>query len=465
MTTNRVLFRFAVTCVLIVSAGHWAHARPSKAGKLHEEETGLDDVRTVPHIGLPDIAIASYDIFGPVIYYNPVIVQSVGPDVADFFYVHEQAHHKLPHFLKQQRVSNPYAYIALSKNLERKADQFAARVLAQSNPEAVARVAEFFESMARSRPPWYRDPTHPHPSERAEIVRQAGREFASRTVGQLSGVWVRAEEHDVEFRKISIDWGDKRSGWVTVKVAATNPSDDEEYRVRLKCAVVRVSRSTREKVGEVVSMRKTVMIKPGESTTATFKLRWATRDWTPNQYEMPGVSTPDPLSRHSERGDGHALVWRRILKDGAKPHTFPIHRFKRQLLRLVKAGDTAFIPIRRKLLDRTEVEYRIYGLGVSLPGIPPGKLWYYGEEMGGGASARFDVIRSAQGKKSQVQFDRLLHRIRNALPDTWKEKKRSDGKRTTITFSKGPEHADLRITLTLLSRGYSKVDLVCSAPD
>jgi Zn-dependent peptidase ImmA (M78 family) len=52
----------------------------------------LVDVRQIATDTLHDVAVATYERGRPVIYYNPILIQRVGPELADFFLAHEYGH-------------------------------------------------------------------------------------------------------------------------------------------------------------------------------------------------------------------------------------------------------------------------------------------------------------------------------------------------------------------------------------
>jgi hypothetical protein len=84
-------------------------------------------IREIPINNLPDIAIASYDNIGPVIYFNPYICQQVGVLTTNFFKAHEYGHHNLGHVYQSLTNRNPYVQGWLSQNGENQADEYALR--------------------------------------------------------------------------------------------------------------------------------------------------------------------------------------------------------------------------------------------------------------------------------------------------------------------------------------------------
>lgn len=66
-------------------------------------------IREIPVPTLNDIATASFDQYGPVIYYNPYVVNQVRPLVSAFFEAHEYGHYFLVHVTaKLYNPNNPY---------------------------------------------------------------------------------------------------------------------------------------------------------------------------------------------------------------------------------------------------------------------------------------------------------------------------------------------------------------------
>ncbi len=82
-------------------------------------------IREIPVPNLPDIAIASFDALGPVIYYNPYLVRLHGPNFAMFTRAHEYGHHYLQHAQKRMFVKNPYIIFQYMRSQEIEADLFA----------------------------------------------------------------------------------------------------------------------------------------------------------------------------------------------------------------------------------------------------------------------------------------------------------------------------------------------------
>ena len=80
-------------------------------------------VRVLPNASLHDIAMATFDNFGPVIYYNPFVTNSVGDLATAFFMTHEVGHHNLNQAVRMS--GNPLAQMWLNSNQENAADAYA----------------------------------------------------------------------------------------------------------------------------------------------------------------------------------------------------------------------------------------------------------------------------------------------------------------------------------------------------
>ncbi len=83
-------------------------------------------IREIPVPALHDIAIASFDQWGPVIYYNPNLIEQAGPLAAAFYMAHEYAHHYLGHIVQQEAWNaHPYLQPWLDADMENEADAYA----------------------------------------------------------------------------------------------------------------------------------------------------------------------------------------------------------------------------------------------------------------------------------------------------------------------------------------------------
>jgi hypothetical protein len=121
-------------------------------------------IREIANPNLPDVAIASIDAQGPVIYYNPRITQQAGPYLSEFFRAHEYGHHHLGHLYREQFQANPYNRAWVRQSYEKEADCYAARRI--SAAAARAAVSFFNQIQGPNRPGWY----HPTGYERAAVI-------------------------------------------------------------------------------------------------------------------------------------------------------------------------------------------------------------------------------------------------------------------------------------------------------
>ncbi len=126
--------------------------------------TPYQPIREIPVVNLPDIAIASIDQHGPVIYYNPILTEMVGPWVTEFFRTHEIFHHRLGHLMDRDALADPEQRL----EMEKQADCEAAKVV---SPYAVLAAVEFFIA---TQGPTRVDALHPTGYERAETIRLCG---------------------------------------------------------------------------------------------------------------------------------------------------------------------------------------------------------------------------------------------------------------------------------------------------
>ncbi len=125
----------------------------------------LVDVREIPTDTLRDVAVVTYEHGRPVIYYNPILMQRVGPQLADFFMAHEYGH-----------VAHGHAGAALTlggndvgtlrQRQELEADCYATAALAERNGPAVAAALQFFNRLG----PFRFDNLHPTGAQRAAKI-------------------------------------------------------------------------------------------------------------------------------------------------------------------------------------------------------------------------------------------------------------------------------------------------------
>lgn len=152
--TRRVSLSLMVTA-LLASAG----AAPLPAAQR------LVDVRQVATDTLRDVAVATYERGRPVIYYNPTLLQRVGPELAAFFLAHEYGHVAYGHAggaLSEPRDN----WSALRQKQELEADCYATQILADDNRPAVEAALQFFGRMG----PFRFDNLHPSGGQRAAKI-------------------------------------------------------------------------------------------------------------------------------------------------------------------------------------------------------------------------------------------------------------------------------------------------------
>ncbi len=113
-------------------------------------------VPEIPNSMLNDIAMVSWHqgpiqqlgipmYKGPIIIYNPNVVNAAGPDISAFFYEHEYCHIRLDHIRRRYFESNPFNVAWVSQKHESEADSCAtANLLDQGNISAVKAAAQWF---------------------------------------------------------------------------------------------------------------------------------------------------------------------------------------------------------------------------------------------------------------------------------------------------------------------------------
>lgn len=125
-------------------------------------------IRTIAVPGLHDIALASIDRDGPVIYIEPSHMSKAGA-AARFFMAHEFAHHDLGHVLAQA-MGDPRTHSKwLRRSMELAADCAAASTLTfQGDTQALEAAFDFFEAQGSQAA----DSAHPPGHKRAEMIRR-----------------------------------------------------------------------------------------------------------------------------------------------------------------------------------------------------------------------------------------------------------------------------------------------------
>lgn len=142
-----------------------ATALVGAAGERAAAAQRLVDVQPVASDTLTDVAVTVYERGRPIIYYNPTLMQRLGPHLAEFFMAHEYGHVAYGHgggALSQPRddLTN------LRQRQELEADCYATRLLAQNDRAAVEAALKFFTRMG----PFRFDDLHPSGSQRAAKI-------------------------------------------------------------------------------------------------------------------------------------------------------------------------------------------------------------------------------------------------------------------------------------------------------
>lgn len=121
-------------------------------------------IREIPVPQLNDIAMASIDAQGPVIYYNPGLCQRVGPLICEFFRAHEYGHHARGHIYREMFNANPYNRAWVRQEYEKEADCWAAANAPIQSSRAA--MVYFARMQGPYRPDWY----HPTGYQRADVI-------------------------------------------------------------------------------------------------------------------------------------------------------------------------------------------------------------------------------------------------------------------------------------------------------
>jgi hypothetical protein len=142
-----------------------AAALTAAGGERAAAAQRLVDVQPVASDTLTDVAVTVYERGRPLIYYNPTLMQRLGPHLADFFIAHEYGHVAYGH--GGGALSQPRDDISsLRQRQELEADCYATRLLAQNNRAAVEAALRFFTRMG----PFRFDDLHPSGSQRAAKI-------------------------------------------------------------------------------------------------------------------------------------------------------------------------------------------------------------------------------------------------------------------------------------------------------
>jgi hypothetical protein len=124
------------------------------------------EVRLVPDVDLHDFAVAVYDPATPVIYYNPVLLNQVGPELRAFFLAHEYGHISFRHTRAGVLRAESGDRDSLFQEKELEADCYAARTLSRTDPAAVEAAIRLFSRMGNRN----YDTEHPPGARRAARI-------------------------------------------------------------------------------------------------------------------------------------------------------------------------------------------------------------------------------------------------------------------------------------------------------
>jgi hypothetical protein len=125
----------------------------------------LMDVRQVATDTLHDVAVTAFENGRFVIYYNPVLMQRVGPELETFFFAHEYGHVHYGH-TGSALTAGEGDLGALRVRQELQADCYAARTLGEDQPETLNAAIRFFNRMG----PFRFDAWHPSGAQRAAKI-------------------------------------------------------------------------------------------------------------------------------------------------------------------------------------------------------------------------------------------------------------------------------------------------------
>jgi len=130
-------------------------------GMLRAQEP-LTDVRLVATDTLHDVAVTRRENGRPVIYYNPALIERVGPLLRDFFIAHEYGH-VFHHHVGGALASRDSSVDQVRQRQELEADCYAAVRLARTSRASVEAAVQFFTRMGL----FSHDHFHPSGSRRA----------------------------------------------------------------------------------------------------------------------------------------------------------------------------------------------------------------------------------------------------------------------------------------------------------
>jgi hypothetical protein len=123
-------------------------------------------IREIADASLRDVAVAVYDSAHPVIYYNPALMERLGPDLETFFLAHERAHIELRHTRASALRAEASKRDSLLQSKELEADCLAAQRLGRDHRQAALAAAHFFARLGSM----HYDDEHPAGAIRAARI-------------------------------------------------------------------------------------------------------------------------------------------------------------------------------------------------------------------------------------------------------------------------------------------------------
>lgn len=124
----------------------------------------LMDVRQIASDTLHDVALVRFEQGRPIIYYNPLLLHLLGPQLTSFFLAHEYGHIHWGHTGGALVYDGELSTVRQRQELE--ADCYAAALLAEHDREAVDAALRFFTRLG----PLRHDNYHPTGSQRAARI-------------------------------------------------------------------------------------------------------------------------------------------------------------------------------------------------------------------------------------------------------------------------------------------------------
>jgi hypothetical protein len=148
----------AMTALIALSVPLWA--QPAAAQQFV-------DVREIATDTLHDVALTTLAPGRPRIYYNPSLMQQVGPNLAAFVMAHEFGHVRYGHTgsLQRSRTTGPVS-ASRRQRQELEADCYASRILGDTDVDAIQAAIRFFAAMG----PFRFDSLHPSGAQRAAMI-------------------------------------------------------------------------------------------------------------------------------------------------------------------------------------------------------------------------------------------------------------------------------------------------------